>query len=634
VSGRGRGLVPSSFTALVAALIVVGCLRPVLPPLVLDRWAGVVVVLALVAAVARLRRDRLDRFPRENILLALLPLSLAALYLQPQRVASDGIFYFAPLRSVVVDHDLDFENEYRVLGAGPGYFQRTPTGRLPDNYSIGPALVWLPAFLAAHLLALLGLYRPTGFGYPYFTAIATTSALAGFLGVVLVYRLLRAYFEDRVALAASILVWLGTFHAWYMIFEPSMSHALAMATVAAFLLLTHRGIRGERAFFVAGLAGGLVALVRWQNVVLLPVALVPILARGEGRPGARKLAFGAAGFLLAFAPQLLFWKAIYGSFLLVPQGGGYIDWTSPRIQEVLFSSRHGLFSWAPVLWLALTGIPAFVRRAPALGFPLVGSALAALYVNASVTDWWAGASFGSRRFDSALPLFALGLGCTIEWLVPRISRHPFATATLALAPFVVWNFLLMGVYFSGAIPPDGPASFRQAAADGIELVYRVTGYPFSWPGAIRDQVGQGIPLPVYDLSGSLSLSRNVEIRMGDTDALFLGRGWSLPRRGRESTWRETAPSGGEVFVALVEPAPYRLILSPRADGMVDAAQVQVQVNDFPLDEGEPLEGGRVGFDVAAADVRAGINRLVLRGRGGQSLGICRIRLERPGEIDP
>lgn len=45
-------------------------------------------------------------------------------------------------------------------------------------------------------------------------------------------------------------------------------------------------------------------------------------------------------------------------------------------------------------------------------------------------------------------------------------------ATVALLGlFVVWNAMLMAVYFGGAIPPDEPASFRQAAADGIELVY-------------------------------------------------------------------------------------------------------------------------------------------------------------------
>ncbi|MGH9390846.1 MAG: hypothetical protein ACRD1Z_14615, partial [Vicinamibacteria bacterium] len=195
-----------------AALIAVGCLRPELPELLQESWGGAVLVLAALASAALFRFVRSRGRSGESLLFAVFPLALAALYLQPQRVASDGIFYFAPLRSLVVDFDLDFENEYRVLGAEPGYFQRTATGRLPNNYSIGPALLWLPAYLLAHALGLAGLYRPTGFGYAYFTAVATATAIGGFAGVVFVFRLLRNYFEESAALPATLLVWLATFH--------------------------------------------------------------------------------------------------------------------------------------------------------------------------------------------------------------------------------------------------------------------------------------------------------------------------------------------------------------------------------------------------------------------------------------
>ena len=153
-------------------------------------------------------------------------------------------------------------------------------------------------------------------------------------------------------------------------------------------------------------------------------------------------------------------------------------------------------------------------------------------MNASVYDWWAGASFGSRRFDAALPLFALGIAVSLRWIVWQVERCPLVATAALLGPFVVWNAMLMGVYFGGAIPPDGAASFRQAAADGIELVYNRTGYPPSWPAALRRMLALGTPLATYDLEGALALSNNVDIRMGDNDALYLRRGWTLPRRGR------------------------------------------------------------------------------------------------------
>ena len=620
-------MIRASAALALAALIAVGCLRPELPELLQESWGCAILVLAALASAALFRHARSRGRTGESVLFAVFPLALAAMYLQPQRVASDGIFYFAPLRSLVVDFDLDFENEYRVLGAEPGYLNRTVTGRLPNNYSIGPALLWLPAYLLAHALALVGLYRPTGFGYPYFTTVATATAIGGFAGVVFVFRLLRNYFEESAALPATLLVWLATFHIWYMVFEPSMSHAFAMASVSGLLLLVQRGPRGARGFFLAGAASGLVALVRWQNLVFVPAAMALVLSKRE-RPSPRELVLGALGFLLVFSPQLLYWKLIYGGFLLVPQGGGYVDLGSPRIEEVLFSSRHGLLSWAPVLWLALAGLPRFVRRAPVLGGALVVSTLLALYVNASVFDWWAGASFGSRRFDGALPFFALGLAASIEWLVPRVERRPLAAVSLLLAPFALWNFLLMGVYFGGAIPPDGPASFRQAAADGAELLYRRTGYPFSWPGAVQNLLVHGRPLAVYDLTGSGVGFNNVDIRMGDTDALFLGRGWSLPRRGRERTLRETSPGGAEIYVSLTESSPYVLALEGRAGDEAEIVLNGAELGRVMLDA-----EGRGALPIAESDILPGINQIVLRGHEGRVLVLSRITLTRPGEPD-
>ena len=206
-------------------------------------------------------------------------------------------------------------------------------------------------------MARSGLYRPTGFGYPYFfTAIATGTVAAGFVGVVCLFRFVRAYFPSGIAFVSTLLVWLATFHVWYMVFEPSMSHAMAMASVAGFLLLTHEGAHGVKAYVLLGALGGVVALMRWQNVVFVPVALAVSWSM-HGRPRVREIAAAGAAFLLVFSPQLLYWKALYGSFFLIPQGGGYIDWTAPELEAVLFSSRHGLLSWAPVLWLGVLGLP-------------------------------------------------------------------------------------------------------------------------------------------------------------------------------------------------------------------------------------------------------------------------------------
>jgi hypothetical protein len=609
-----------------AALVLIGVFRPQLPAALKSHWIAAVVALGVAAAVFRVVRLRAfpSKDPYPQLLGMVFSLVLVALYLQPQRVASDGVHYFATLRSIVVDGDLDFENEYRILRADESYFQRTATGRLPNNHSVGPALLWSPVYLLLHGLGHMGLFRPTGFGYPYFTAIATATALAGFLGVLWLYRLASRYFESPVAFASSLLIWLGTFHLWYMVFEPSMSHAFGMASVTGFLLLCHRMPKNRWDFALVGLAAGMVALIRWQNAVFLPVGLAVIWTR-NGRPKWEEIATFATTATAVFLPQMIFWKLIYGQFLLIPQGGSFLRWGSPEVGALLFSSRHGLLSWSPLLWVGAVGLFGLVKKTPLLATSLLAALMATVYINAAVHDWWAGASFGARRFDGAA--FGLGLAMSIEWLVPRVRKHALLAVSLILAPFLVWSTALMAVYSRGAIPMDGAISFRQAGGDALELIYRWTGYPFSWPAALVERYRKGVPMPVYDLAGAQHLSHNVEIRMGDKDALYLGEGWSLPERGRGHTVRSVAPGGASVYVALREPAPYRLEIEGRSEG-----PISITFEGHPLGSVD-LGGRRIikKVSVPPEAVVSGLNELTFVPTPGATAFVSRLSLVRPGE---
>jgi hypothetical protein len=158
------------------------------------------------------------------------------------------------------------------------------------------------------------------------------------------------------------------------------------------------------------------------------------------------------------------------------------------------------------------------------------------------------------------------------------------------------------------------------------MVYRRTGYPFSWPGALRDLLVHGRPLAVYDLAGSRVVSHNVDIRMGDTDALFLGRGWSLPDRARESTFREASPSGAEIYVSLREPSPYEISIEGRG-----GQEAEIVLNGAELGRLRLDEEGRGALGLAESDVLAGMNQIVIRSARGGRLAVFRVTLRRPGD---
>jgi hypothetical protein len=201
-----------------------------------------------------------------------------------------------------------------------------------------------------------------------------------------------------------------------------------------------------------------------------------------------------------------------------------------------------------------------------------------------------------------------------------------AVSFAVAGPFVVWNFLLMGLYSTGSIPYDGPVSFRQAGADGLEIVYRKTGYPFSWPGALAEKIRSGLSPPIYDLAGAKHPSNNVEIRMGSTDALYLGAGWSLPRRGAGTTYREGSSKGAYLYVALREPAPYRLTVEGVSSGEVVIAVNQAEIGAVSLAPGEPAE-----LEIPSQNIMAGINEIVFSSRNASDYSISRVRLVRPGD---
>ena len=155
-----------------------------------------------------------------------------------QLVGSDGVRYYVYLPSLLLDHDLDFTDEYIYFYAyepdKPDRMinNRTSQGLLPNQWPIGPAILWAPFFLLAHLLTslfnLLGANIPAdGYGYFYQAFVLSGSILYGGAGLLFTYRFVRELAAKEAALAATVLVTFGGNLVYYMTAEPSMAHTLS-----------------------------------------------------------------------------------------------------------------------------------------------------------------------------------------------------------------------------------------------------------------------------------------------------------------------------------------------------------------------------------------------------------------------
>ncbi len=427
------------------------------------------------------------RFDRGILILGIVLLAhVLVLYLAglldldvPRIAGVDPIGYYAYLRSAFFDHDLDFRNEYGALG-GIGFASPdqapTVTGKLPNPYAIGCAFMWLPFFLAGHLWAASTGAPTDGYSQPYHAAIYLANVAYGLAGMLCTYLVARRYFSMSAAVSGTVIVWLCTNVMYYLFPRLPMSHTTSMFVVTIVLWLWARadGPVGTGRAAALGAVGGLAALVRWQNALfmLLPATELVADTCRRDRTGpvraqtAARLTLMTLLFLIVFSPQLLAWHCIYGRWLTVPQGSGYVTWWKPHLFDVLLSSRHGLISWTPAVAGCLAGLVALVRTHRRIAVGLIAAFLLQLYVN-SVAGW-TGWSFGMRRFVNCTPLFALGAACLAQLAWPHtVWRRWLLAVATALA---VWNMLFAFQYYFWTIPLDDYLTFEQFVTDKLRLL--------------------------------------------------------------------------------------------------------------------------------------------------------------------
>jgi len=330
--------------------------------------------------------------------------------------SADASYYYVYLPSML-DGDLDFTNEYHVT---KNFYRwgKTPIGRPANPFGIGPAIFQLPAFAIGHGVAKLTGDRDDGFSSAETTLVLWTAIPCTLGALLLAYRLARRRFGATPAFLGALLAAAAGPVLYYTIRQPGYAHPYA-TLFATWLIERWDASYGDRprtlrVWIVLGALAGAATLARPQLVVwalVLPIAVVDDLRKRGDVPWQRLLArwaAGAAACVIVFAPQLIAWKSVYGSWYVVPQGDGFMRWDDPAWSETLFSSRNGLFPWSPLYAPMALGVIVLARASVRLPLTLLLGLLAQAEINGAAWDWWAGGSYGGRRFDSTYVVFAIG----------------------------------------------------------------------------------------------------------------------------------------------------------------------------------------------------------------------------------
>jgi hypothetical protein len=441
---------------------------------------------------------KLSRFERCLVVLFLFTLPLVNPW-----VRGDGVGYYAYARSLLIQGNLHFENDWRAANKtftahridDTGRVrpeQYTSTGHLDNHFAVGPSILWAPFLVAVHLGVRaydgLGGHVPAdGFSRPYIYAMGFATALYGFLGLWISFRLARKYIEERWAFLATLGIWFASSLPVYMYFNPSWSHAHSAFTVALFLWYWDR-TRGRRTvgqWILLGAIAGLMMDVYYPNAVLLLAPLgesVVEYARAWRGPQESRSEWGglflgnlmfAIIAIIAFSPSLITRWIIYGSpFSTGYEVVGVWHWTSPLLGTVLFSSDHGLFSWTPILILAAAGLFVLLWRDRELGGILLAVTLAFYFLIASYPEWDGISSFGNRFFVSLTPIFIFGLAETFDAFdkIWKDRRGAVIRAAVATALLIVWNLAFIFQWGMHLISERGPISWQEMVYNQFRVV--------------------------------------------------------------------------------------------------------------------------------------------------------------------
>ena len=326
-----------------------------------------------------------------------------ALYLR-KTVYGDGIFYFSWLHTVAIDKDIDFRNEYTHFGATQ---PKRKSGGYGNKYSIGPALLWAPLYMTLYTAL-----RGNGWSFPYQIAVGFVSVLSALASFVFLIRILK---HSSAVSGLTILFIAGATNLlFYGSVDAVNSHALSFFAATVYIaLLTSPTIE----WFAAGIVLGVLAAIRLQDMVFI-LLLLPHVRR-------IRWALLLSGFGMAFAPQLIAWYTLYGSFVNPYLAGGEtFNFLHPHILGVLFSPNNGLFLWTPIVAVGLLGLFLEYKKYWAY-LAVFGSEL---FIVASWGTWWQGASVSGRMFVSSLPIIAIGLSLIIQ----RIYRIRLIRSSLVL----------------------------------------------------------------------------------------------------------------------------------------------------------------------------------------------------------
>lgn len=362
----------------------------------------------------------------------------------------DAAIYYSYLPAVFIYKDLDLryvdtlpahmKEHYKV------YYEQLPNGKRFIKTTMGLAYLHLPFFFLGHWKAGLAGKSQNGYSRSYENFLVYGTFCYVVLALILLSRVLHAYFSDLATAFSLLSVGVGTNLLYYSTLEGLHVHAYNFSLFCFFLYGVYRYFK-RPAFWKALLLGmllGLIALIRPTNILV--GLLIPLFGIRNGADLKERflffwknwpsvLAFSLA-FFIPWIPQMAFWHYVSGQWLFFSYGTEErFFWTDPKFLYGFFSYRKGLFVYTPVMAFAFLGFLWLKKYAAGFFWPLLVFIPLNFYVIFSWWSWWYGGCYGMRPAIDSYGLLAIPLAAFFTWLF-RKKKY------VILPVIAAWGFLI------------------------------------------------------------------------------------------------------------------------------------------------------------------------------------------------
>lgn len=334
------------------------------------------------------------------------------------------------------------------------------SGNKVNKYTIGQAVLYSPFFLMAHAYASHNaIYPADGYSRPYQVAIWLGGLLCSIAGLLLLRRILTAYFDDKTVAVVLLILGMATHWLEYAAISNGLSHTWLFTLLCILILSTQRFYEknSHAALAGIGLSIGLATLVRPTEIFWLLVPLFWNIKSVKERLEFIWMHKWKVIILLLIigsisAIQFGYWKYVSGDWFVYSYGDQKMDWLHPDFLKGLKDTNIGWWTYTPVMILIIPGFLMLYKKEKSLFWPVFIYSFVAVYVTFSWPYWHTGGGLGQRNLIQAYPVMALALAPVISWFLKNKWRK-IAGAILFLMHLYYSSWWIHEAHYGHAFVP-------------------------------------------------------------------------------------------------------------------------------------------------------------------------------------